>query len=85
MNIRTVKTFSAEETENEKYEVNNNHLYQITTKRVIWHSIVTTILNVNGYFVMMCIVWKGSSMVGAGEVTIGTLATFMMQLTIITW
>ena len=40
--------------------------------------VVSTVWNVNGYFAMLAIIYKGASMVADGTTTIGTLTTFMM-------
>lgn len=58
-------------------------IQDVGIKKQWWEACFRTMWSFNMYAVMLVIIWKGNSYFKAGDVTIGTLSTFVLYLTTI--
>jgi ATP-binding cassette subfamily B protein len=81
--IRVVRAFSAQNHEMKKFEQASESALELAHKRVGIRVANTSAMNLSFFVSMVLVLWIGGEKVMAGEVTVGTLATFLTFMTIL--
>ena len=84
-NVRTVKGFANERNEEDKYRKINENIYKLGKKIAMINAAFTGFSQAAIYGCMALIIWSGTNLVFAGELSIGDISAFllyMMQLVI---
>ena len=78
--IRTVKAFSTESFETERYNKNNALAFNVGKKGAIYTSIWTFVsgLMFNGVFALD--IWYGATLAEKGEITVGNITAFLLYM-----
>ncbi|MES1920811.1 ATP-binding cassette permease mdl1, partial [Bonamia ostreae] len=76
-NIQTVKIFNRQKFENEKYKEAIERVFKASKKAITNSSIYSSAVNVVGNSVLLSILVYGSHLCTIGEITVGTLTSFL--------
>ena len=81
--IRVVRAFAAQAHEMKKYDVASDAALQLSHDRVNIRVKSTSMMNFSFLLSMTLVLWVGGEKVIAGDMTVGTLATFLTFMTIL--
>jgi ATP-binding cassette subfamily B protein len=81
--IRVVRAFAAQAYEVLKFEKASHHALSLAHKRVGIRVVNTSAMNFSFFAAMGLVLWIGGNKVIAGEITVGTLASFLTFMTIL--
>jgi ATP-binding cassette, subfamily B, multidrug efflux pump len=81
--IRVVRAFAAQDHELSKFEAASKHALTLAHKRVGIRVANTSAMTFSFFAAMGLVVWIGGGKVMAGEITVGTLASFLTFMTIL--
>jgi ATP-binding cassette subfamily B protein len=81
--IRVVRAFAAGWHELNKFDKASKHALELTHQRVKIRVNSTSMMNLSFFVAMGLVLWVGGNKVIAGEVSVGTLATFLTFMTIL--
>jgi len=81
--IRVVRAFAAQAHEMKKYDVASDAALQLAHDRVNVRVKSTSMMNFSFLLSMTLVLWVGGEKVIAGDMTVGTLATFLTFMTIL--
>lgn len=78
--VRTVKAFAQEEFEINRYHSRLEDSYQISKQRIKVVARFTNLVSLVGLTAIVFIVWYGGTLVISGELTVGTLTSFLLYV-----
>jgi ATP-binding cassette subfamily B protein len=81
--IRVVRAFAAQKHEMDKYDVASDAALKLTHERVNIRVRSTSMMNFSFLLSMTLVLWVGGEKVTSGEMTVGTLASFLTFMTIL--
>jgi ATP-binding cassette subfamily B protein len=81
--IRVVRAFAAQEHELEKFDKASRSALELAHERVDLRVTSTSMMNFSFFLAMGLVLWVGGQKVIGGEITVGTLATFLTFMTIL--
>jgi len=81
--IRTVRSFSREEAENERYSERVWESFQVSRKRIRLMAAFVGIMTMAAFGSVAAVLWFGGRMVMTGELTVGELTSFILYTLIV--
>ena len=81
--IRTVRSFSREEAETERYSERVWESFRVSRKRIRVMSIFVGIMTMAAFGSVAAVLWFGGRMVMTGEITVGELTSFILYTLIV--
>lgn len=81
--IRVVRAFAAQAYEVLKFENASHNALTLAHKRVLIRVVNTSAMTFSFFFAMGLVLWVGGNKVIAGEISVGTLASFLTFMTIL--
>ena len=78
--VRTVKAFGQETHETRRYQERLARTLELTTKKITAVAYFTNFATLMGLAALVFVVWYGGSQVIAGEMTVGTLTSFLLYV-----
>lgn len=79
-NVRTVKAFAQEVFENERYHQRLETSFDLSREKIKEVARFTNLVSLVGLTAVVFIVWYGGNLVISGELTIGTLTSFILYV-----
>eukprot|EP01087_Luapelamoeba_hula_P014235 TRINITY_DN4141_c0_g1_i1.p1 TRINITY_DN4141_c0_g1~~TRINITY_DN4141_c0_g1_i1.p1 ORF type:complete len:714 (+),score=99.27 TRINITY_DN4141_c0_g1_i1:114-2255(+) len=77
-NLRTVRSFTAEQVESDRYGGKVDESYYLARKVAIAMGIFSSLMALAGSAAVILVLWYGATLVLAGELSTGTLSSFML-------
>ncbi|EAN79034.1 ABC transporter, putative [Trypanosoma brucei brucei TREU927] len=77
-NIRTVKAFAMESKESKWYEKKVDVVFQISKRMLFFNASYVSSIQFVGYGALYCIIWAGSMLVAANQISSGVLFSFVL-------
>jgi len=81
--IRTVRSFSREEAETERYSERVWESFRVSRKRIRVMSIFVGVMTMAAFGSVAAVLWFGGRMVMTGEITVGELTSFILYTLIV--
>jgi ATP-binding cassette subfamily B multidrug efflux pump len=81
--IRVVRAFAAQEHELQKFDEASKRALELAHERVDLRVVSTSAMNFSFFLAMGLVLWVGGYKVTNGEITVGTLASFLTFMTIL--
>jgi ATP-binding cassette subfamily B protein len=81
--IRTVRSFSREEAENERYSERVWESFRVSRKRIRVMSIFVGVMTMAAFGSVAAVLWFGGRMVMTGEISVGELTSFILYTLIV--
>ena len=79
-NVRTVKAFAQEAFENKRYENRLEESFGLSQEKIGVVARFTTLVTMVGFAAVVFIVWYGGTLVIRGEMSVGTLTSFLLYV-----
>eukprot|EP01134_Creolimax_fragrantissima_P006447 CFRG6447T1 len=77
-NIRTVRAFSKETAEMERFDKNVQHVRSLGYTEALAQGLFFGSTGMTGNFIMLGVLWYGGNMMQTGELTVGNLTSFLL-------
>lgn len=78
--VRTVKAFAQENFERARYEERLEHSFALSRAKIRLVASFTNIASLVGFAALVFVVWYGGRLVVQGELTVGTLTSFLLYV-----
>jgi ABC-type multidrug transport system fused ATPase/permease subunit len=78
--VRTVKAFAQENFERERYSSRLEASFLLSKRKISVIAKFTNLVSMVGFFAVIFIVWYGGKLVIEGELTVGTLTSFLLYV-----
>jgi ABC-type multidrug transport system fused ATPase/permease subunit len=78
--IRTVKAFATEKFESERFKIFNERTYNLGVKQAMWNGCQYALWNLILNSAMAAIIYFGAVMVNNGNMTVGSLSSFLLYM-----
>ena len=82
-NIKTVKAFSAEDTEIEKFENGNANVYKAGMKKQLWTACFTFVQQVGMYGALIVICYMSYDLTKSGEISFGEMTQYLFYTNVL--
>lgn len=78
--VRTVKSFAQEAFEQDRYHQRLENSFALSKRKISVIAKFTNLVSIVGFFAVTFIVWYGGKLVIEGELTVGTLTSFLLYV-----
>ncbi len=78
--VRTVKAFASEKWETNRYTTELNNSFNLSVKKIVEIAKFTGAVSIIGFVAIVFIVWFGGKLVIDGEISIGTLTSYILYV-----